>query len=198
MKLSDIFPVYKKKGSKLELKNYRGIFTLPALRQILDKLTYNDKYSDLEESMSDSNIGSLKFKNIRNHLFMVYGIINDVHNGKSACIDIQIYDLVQAFDALWLEDCMNDIFDAVSKEKQDDKLALIYKSNVENLVAINAPSGQTNRVPIESIVQQGGSWSSMECSNSTDKLGKIIYKRGEHNYVLLQRNCKYFTIFNGR
>ena len=70
------------KESKLELKNYRGIFTLPALRQILDKLTYNDKYSDLEESMSDSNIGSLKFKNIRNHLFMVYGIINDVFNGK--------------------------------------------------------------------------------------------------------------------
>ena len=28
-----------------------NIFTLPALRQILDKLTYNDKYSDLEESM---------------------------------------------------------------------------------------------------------------------------------------------------
>ena len=28
----------------------------------------------------------------------------------------------------------------------------------------------------------GGTWSSMECSNSTDKLGKILYKRNEHLY----------------
>ena len=73
---------------------------MPVLSKILDKLIYNDKYPSLEKSMSDSNIGSLKKKNVRNHLFMVYGIINDVIMGKKKCIDIQIYDLVQAFDAL--------------------------------------------------------------------------------------------------
>ena len=113
---------------------------------------------------------------------MVYGIINDVLKGKRKCIDIQIYDLVQAFDALWLEDCMNDIYDSVSKENRDDKLALIYETNVENLVAVNTASFQTQRVKITSIVQQGGSWGSMECSNSTDKLGKLLYSRGEHLY----------------
>ena len=74
------------------------------------------------------------------------------------------------------------VVDSVSTENRHDKLALVYKSNVENLVAVNAPSGQSKRVSIDSIVQQGGSWSSMECSNSTDKIGKLIYKRGEHMY----------------
>ena len=113
---------------------------------------------------------------------MVYGIINDICNGNGKCVNIQIYDLVQAFDSLWLEDCMNDLYDSLSDKNRDDKLALVYKSNVENLVAISTPLGQTNRVKIESIVQQGGSWSSMECSNSTEKIGKLIYKDGEHMY----------------
>ena len=58
--------------------------------------------------MSDSNIGARKMKNIRNHLFIIYGVINSVLKGESECIDIQIYDLVKAFDVLWLADTMND------------------------------------------------------------------------------------------
>ena len=61
--------------------------------------------------MSDSNIGAQKNMNIKNHLFIVYGVINSVLKEGNTCIDIQIYDLVQAFDALWLNDCMNDLYD---------------------------------------------------------------------------------------
>ena len=66
--------------------------------------------------MSDSNIGARRKKNIRNHLYVIYAIINSVVNGTSGCIDIQIYDLVQAFDSLWLEDCLNDVYDALDEE----------------------------------------------------------------------------------
>ena len=155
---------------------------LTVLRKIMDKLIYNDKYPSLEKNMSDSNIGSMKNKNVRNHLFMVYGIINDVIKGKKKCIDMQIYDLVQAFDALWLEDCMNDLYDSLPKEERNDKLSLVYESNVKNLVEINTPLGKSHRITIDTIVQQGGSWGPMECSNSTDKLGKILDERGEHTY----------------
>ena len=121
----------------MELCNDRGIFTLSILRKILDKLAYYDKYQDLEQSMSDSNIGALKNKNVRNHLFIVYGIINSVVREGRGCVDIQIYDLVQAFDALWLQDCMNDIYDCLPKHQRDRKLALVYETNVKNLVAVN-------------------------------------------------------------
>ena len=42
-------------------------------------------------------------------------MINSVINGGMAPIDIQIYDLEQEFDSLWLEDCLNDIYDVLSE-----------------------------------------------------------------------------------
>lgn len=137
MQYSDISSIFKLRGSRLDLSNNRGIFNLAVLRKILDKLIYLDKYQDLDISMSDSNIGAHKNKNVRNQLFIVYGVINNVISGGKDCIDIQMYDLVQAFDALWLEDCMNDLYDAIPENKRDDKLALVYQTNVRNLVAVS-------------------------------------------------------------
>ena len=138
------------------MENDRGIFILTALKKILDKLIYIEKYEDVDKHMSDSNIGARKGRNVKNHLFIIYGIINSVIKGKEACIDIQIYDLVKAFDALWLEDCMLDLFDTLSKENRDEKVALLYESNRkksgfskysswphrENQHAKNSPAGR--------------------------------------------------------
>ena len=79
---------------------------------LLDKLIYNDLYPEMESVMSNSNIGALKNKNIRNHLFVVYGIINSVHRGESPSVDIQIFDIIHCFDALWLEDVTNNLYDS--------------------------------------------------------------------------------------
>ena len=97
-------------------------------------------------------------------------------------MDIQIYDLVQAFDALWLQDCMNDLYDCLPECQRDRKLALIYQTNVNNLVAVNTPVGQTERVNMPQIVQQGGGWGPMECSVSIDKLGRECIQRRKHLY----------------
>ena len=79
---------------------------------------------------------------------MIYAIINSVIQGEAGCTDIQIYDLVQAFDALWLDDCLNDVFDALPVEKKDDKLALLYDINKQNKVAVNTAVGQTDRIDV--------------------------------------------------
>ena len=54
MQLSNITSIWKKKGSRLDMSNDRGIFVLTTVRKILDKLTYLDKYPDIELSMSVS------------------------------------------------------------------------------------------------------------------------------------------------
>ena len=82
------------------MDNDRGIFIISTLKAILDKLIYNDNYEDIDENMSDSNIGARKGRNIRNHLMIIYGVINSVIRGGEECIDIQINDLEKAFDAL--------------------------------------------------------------------------------------------------
>ena len=166
----------------MELSNDRGIFLLAVLRKILDKLVYLEKYPDLDKKMSDSNIGARKNKNVRNHLFIVYGVINSVLREGRGCVDIQIYDLVQAFDALWLQDCMNDIWDCLPESQRDRKIALIYETNRNNLVAVNTPVGQTERVNMPQIVQQGGGWGPMQCSVTIDKLGRQCIQGRKYMY----------------
>ena len=77
---------------------------------------------------------------------------------------------------------MNDLYDALPENKRDDKLALVYQTNVRNLVAVNTSVGQTKRVNMPKIVQQGGAWGPMECSVSIDKIGKLCTESGEHLY----------------
>jgi hypothetical protein len=148
----------------------------------LDKLVLNDFYPDLELSRSNSNIGAMKKKNIRNHLFIVYGIINSVIRGELPSIDIQIFDLKKCFDVLWLEDVMNDLYESLPSSGHNDKLALLYQTNFENLVSVKTALGKTERKNMPKIVMQGGSWGPLQCSNSIDRIGRDCEMNREHLY----------------
>ena len=91
-------------------------------RSILMKLIYKDEYQTVDESMSDSNIGARKFKNIRNHIFILNGVINEVLVKKTDPVDIEILDYRQCFDGMWLEEVTNDLYEGGIKNRN---LALI-------------------------------------------------------------------------
>ena len=55
--LCDISMIFKKKASRNEFKNYRGIFGTSIFRYTLDKLIYNDMYDVIDQNLSDSNVG---------------------------------------------------------------------------------------------------------------------------------------------
>ena len=156
MSFSNITSIFKNKGSRLEMKNERGIFILNVLKKIIDKLIYVDNYEGIDSNMSDSNAGARRNRNIKDHLLVIHGVINSVVRGNMGCIDIQIYDLEQAFDSLWLEDCLNDVIDTIPEDKRDDKITLLHKANQNNYVAIKTAAGLTRRENITNIVQQGG------------------------------------------
>ena len=71
------------------------------MKKILEKLIYNDIYKDIDQNMSDCNIGFRKKRNIRDHLLIIHGVIYSVIRGKEDLVDIQIYDIEKAFDTLW-------------------------------------------------------------------------------------------------
>ena len=154
---------------------------------MLDKLIYNDLYEEIDREMSDSNIGARKAQNVRNHLFIIYGVINSVVKGEGDGIHLQIYDLVKAFDSLWLEDTSNDLYNTMKEEKRDDKLALLYKSNETNLVSVKTSVGYTDRINIPRIVQQGGTWGPLSCSNSIDSVGKQCETESDKSYLYKNR-----------
>ena len=55
-----ITSIYKNKGEKCDLKNDRGVHSVTKFRAFLDKLLYNDKYSEIDRNMSDCNVGGEK------------------------------------------------------------------------------------------------------------------------------------------
>ena len=96
----------------MDLQNDRGIFIINVIKSILMKVVWSEVYDTLDKNMSDSNVGGRKDKNIRNHVFIINGIINDVINGKAEPIDIEIIDYRQCFDSMWLSESINDLFES--------------------------------------------------------------------------------------
>ena len=115
---------------------------LSTLRTIKDKLIHKDIYDIVRKSMSDSQVGDTKGRRIRNHLFVLNAIMNEVKENKK-CINIQVYDVRKCFDELDLDECTNDLYEAGIN---DDKLNMIYEGNTNNNMAVQVPSlGLTER-----------------------------------------------------
>ena len=177
--LTDITSIYKNKGSKLDLDNDRGIFSVTWLRSMVDKLAYNDVYDVVDSNMSDSNVGGRKNRSIRDNLFIVYGIINNAINNKKN-VDLNLYDIAKCFDAQWYEETMNDLWDVGVR---DDKFSLISEMNSTCNIAVKTPVGMTSRFQLERIEMQGTVMGPIKASVQLDTLGRDCYARQEGLYI---------------
>ena len=181
MENANITSIYKGKGQKNDIQNERGIFGMNIFRSLLLKLIYNYEYENIDSKMSDSNVGGRKRKNIRNHLFIVNGIINETIKLKTN-VDIEILDFRQCFDSMWLDETINDLFEA---GLNNDNLNVIYKLNEKNKVAVLTPHGSTERVTVNKIVMQGENLAPLECSVQVDTFGKECL--AEEKYLFFYR-----------
>ena len=180
LEMCNISSIWKLKQSRNNFENYRGIFRVNIFRSILDKLIYNDEYSTVEASLTDSNVGARKGRNIRDNIFVINAITNSVLKDKLEPIDLQLYDVEKCFDALWLEECINDLFDAGFT---NDKLPILFQENQTAKVAIKTQEGISKRIDIKNIVMQGTVWGSLLCTTSMEKLGKYFYENKELLYT---------------
>jgi exonuclease III len=177
MKLANITSFWKRKGAKNDIENERGIFILNVVRMIKDRMIYNDVKPVVR--ISDSQVGGREEYNVRDHLFIIYSVLNSVFNKESPPVDIHMYDLCKCFDGLWLEECCNNLYEAGIT---DDKLAMIYEGNKVNNVAVRTPAGLTERAIIERIVTQGGVTGPLCCAVQTDGIGKQSLEEGTNLY----------------
>ena len=181
MKVVNIHAIYKGKGELTELDSERGIFIVSILRTILMKMIYEEKYQIIDKSMSDSNIGARKKKNIRNHIFIVNSIIHDVLSSKNKePIDIMVLDYKQMFDSECLYECLNDVFEA---GVDDDYFPLLYEANKETFVAVHTPGGMTRREMVPEIVMQGDVMAPLISSLQVDTMGKECLDMKKHLFM---------------
>ena len=109
---------------------------------------------------------------MRDNIFVLNAITNSVVNGNGEPIDIQVFDIEKCFDALWVEECINDIYETGFN---NDKLPLLFIENQFAKIAVKTPSGVSKRVLITNIIMQGTVWGSLLCTTSMEKLGKHVY-----------------------
>ena len=181
MKIADITALYKGKGSKNDLKNERGVFIVSTYRSILMKLLMKDKQEIIEQHMSTSQVGGRKNMNIRNHIWVVNAIINDVlKNKNSSPIDVQVTDIKQCFDGLWAEDCLSDLY---SYGVQDNTINILDDASQNIQISVKTPVGKTESHIIKSrLVLQGDVWGPEFCATTMDKIGKECLEQEKYLY----------------
>ena len=168
-----ISSIFKKgKVGRNNFDNYRGIFRLSIFRSILDRLIFNDYYGTIDNYLSDCNVGGRRGRNIRDNLFVLNAITNNIIKGDGEACDIAAYDAEKCFDALWAQECINDMWDAGCR---DDKLSLLHKENQTAQCVIKNSSGKSKPVTMNNLIMQGGVMGSIYCTNTMDKLGKMVY-----------------------
>ena len=94
MDLCNVTSIYKNKGDISSFDSHRGVFRTTILRNILDQLMYTDKYSTVDENMTDCNVGSRKKRIIRDNLFVMNAIMNSSKKGIDSPCDICVYDVI--------------------------------------------------------------------------------------------------------
>ena len=177
LEVCNISSIWKSKGCRNDFDAYRGIFRVTIFRSILDRLIYNDEISKIDSNLTDSNVGARKHRNIRDNIFVMNAILNakDIEEA----LDIQIYDIEKCFDALWLHEVINCLYDSGLR---NNKLPLLFLENKNAQVAVKANGQMSSRVNIKDIIMQGSVWGSICCVVLMDKLGKFAYKNPEVLY----------------
>ena len=130
--------------------------------------------------MSEFQIGGRKGRNVRDHLFVVSGIIQDTLSSvRLKPINVLVADFQLCFDGLSLPLACKDLYDSGVK---DDKLSLLYDVSKTNNVAVKTSLGVTG-FELNNNVLQGDVFGNMLASNQIDKFGKQCLENETHMYI---------------
>ena len=154
--------IYKNKGSRKSLINYRGIFLASIVAKVFERLL-KDRIKTQMEKVDLCQAGSRSNRGPPDNTFIVNAVIDhSIYIGKS--LYVTTYDFEQAFDSLWLQDC---VLSLRQLGISDSILQLIYNLNKEAQITVKTPFGRTSTALVEDIVQQGQVLAPDLCSAST-------------------------------
>ena len=99
-----IIPIFKKKGSKEDCNNYRGITLLSCLGKLFTSILNNRLYAFCEENkiLGESQAGFRKGYNTLDHIFVLKNAI-DLFLTEKKKLFCCFVDYTKAFDMVWRE-----------------------------------------------------------------------------------------------
>ena len=175
LNLSNISTIYKGKGPKQNVINLRGIFKLPIVRNILDRLICFDEQDTISSNIGDFQVGNQKHKNIRDHTLIIHAVVNEAKS-KNIKIDLIFTDIKQCFDAVWLDEAINDLYNSGLTSRN---LNLLYEGNRKTRMCVETCFGKSDRAELHNVVMQGSVPGGLICSNQISKLCNKLYREGD-------------------
>ena len=154
--------IFKNKGSRKEIINYRGIFLASVVSKVFEKLLKSRIKNELA-GIDLCQAGSRSNRGPTDNTFIVNAVI-DHHKYLNKCLFLTTYDFQQAFDSLWLQDCV------LSLHKlgvPGSVLQIIFNLNRVARIRVKSQFGLTSAATVEDIVQQGRVLAPDLCSAST-------------------------------
>ena len=173
-----ITPLHKSK-SKNDFENYRGVFRVSVIRSIMDRLLYIDSYETIDNNLTDANVGARKERSVRDNIFVISAVTNSVLNGASRPIQVEVMDVIKCYDKLWLEACINALYEA---GLNSDYLNLLYIENQTAQIAVKLNNNISKRIPVKNVVMQGSIWGGLKCTSQMDTLNKYMKLHDNHTY----------------
>ena len=157
-----ITTIYKNKGSRKFLVNYRGIFLTQIISKIYERIFFS-RSQEVLKRVSKLQAGSRPERGSLDDLFLLKGCIDHAKYMNCPCY-VTLYDFKQCFDALWLEDCIISLW---KLGLRDDALSTMYNMNKKANISIKTPLGTSRPFTKERIVKQGTVSGPPMCSTST-------------------------------
>ena len=174
LNISNVSTIYKGKGSKQDVVNLRGIFKLPIIRNILDRMVCNNENEQIGSNMGQFQVGNQKERNIRDHTLVVHSALKEAEQRKID-VDVLFIDIKQCFDSIWLDEATNDLYQS---GLQSRNLNLLYEGNKKTRMCVETNYGKSGRVELNKVVMQGSVTGGMFCSNQISKLCNKLYREG--------------------
>jgi hypothetical protein len=142
--------LYKNKGSRKSLVNYRGIFLASIVSKVFERMLKN-RIKSCMEKVNLCQGGGRPDRGPPDNIFIVNAVV-DHYRYLGKTLYITAYDFEQAFDSLWLQDCILSLHDLGVPAYI---LELIYNLNRQAIITVKTPYGLTSAAVVEDLVQQG-------------------------------------------
>ena len=172
--LSNVATIYKGKGVKKDVVNLRGIFKLPIVRNILDKLIHIEDQPVINKHMGQYQVGNQSKRGIRDHTFILHAVVHEAISSNIE-IDLLFTDIKQCFDSVWLHEAINDLYHSGIESRN---LNLLYEGNKATDMCVETSIGKSERARLNNVVMQGSVTGGTLCSNQLSKLCNESYSEG--------------------
>ena len=138
-----------KKGSKMLMKNKRGLFITNIVSKILERVLKERNREEFAEGLSPNQTGG-RGSTIDN-IFIILAII-ERNNYLNKTTYLTFADVRKCFDRLWLNDGIKDLW-MCGVEPRD--AIMIRNMNRSPRITIDTPVGTTREFDVTNIVKQG-------------------------------------------